>query len=59
MKAALLRISSPQSKPKEGTALEMGWTARMAVYLGFKTLQTREIREKKVEEKVLKKAREK
>ena len=45
--------------PKEGAALEMGRTARMVIYLGLKTLQRREIREKKVEEKVLKKAREK
>jgi len=48
-----------QSMPKEGAALEMGRTARMVIYLGLKTLQRREIREKKVEEKVLKKAREK
>jgi len=37
---------SLQIKPNEATALEMDWTTWMAMYLGFKTPQTREIREK-------------
>ena len=35
-----------QIKPNEATALEMDWTTWMAMYLGFKTPQIREIREK-------------
>ena len=35
-----------QIEPTEATALEMDWTTWMAMYLGFKTPQTREIREK-------------
>ena len=35
-----------QIEPTEATASEMDWTTWMAMYLGFKTPQTREIREK-------------